>query len=180
MNVKVYKISANLVHRELRNATFEGKKNANLNYISGLWGLVTKTAAKKWEIGTKRYALPDFILPPPLLEALHFRAGGVGHRFQAPDPAEAARRRPDSMNHDFSCCSLDGVQKGVKIKVCPKYRYHKMACSMVYSKSLLMNVYKTWFIGNNNPILPLILCMIWFKFSLIHGQFSSYILSLTS
>ena len=50
------------------------------------------------------------------------------------------------MNHDFSCCSLDGVQKGVKIKVCPKYRYHKMACSMVYSKSLLTNVYKTWFI----------------------------------
>ena len=50
------------------------------------------------------------------------------------------------MNHDFSCCSLDGMHKGVKRKVCPKSRYHKMACSMVYSKSLLMNVYKTWFI----------------------------------
>ena len=51
-----------------------------------------------------------------------------------------------AMNHDFSCCSLDGMQKGVRMKVCPKYRHHKMALSMVYTKSLLMNVYKTWFI----------------------------------
>ena len=50
------------------------------------------------------------------------------------------------MNHDFSCCLLDGMQRGEKIKVCPKHRYHKMACSMVYSNSLLTNVYKTWFI----------------------------------
>ena len=36
--------------------------------------------------------LPYFILPPPLLEALHLRAGGVRHRVQAADPAEAAVR----------------------------------------------------------------------------------------
>ena len=46
------------------------------------------------------------------------------------------------MNQDFSCCSPDGVQKGVKVKVCPECRYHKMACSMVYTKSLLNYVYK--------------------------------------
>ena len=57
------------------------------------------------------------------------------------------------MNHDFSCCSLDGVQKGVKIKVCPKYRYQKMACSMVYSKSLLTNVYKTRFIAPSRNVV---------------------------
>ena len=50
------------------------------------------------------------------------------------------------MNNDFSCCSLDGVQKGVERKVCPKSRYHKTACSMVYSKSLLTKVYSTLFI----------------------------------
>ena len=35
VKLKVYQISANLVHRELRNTTFEGK-NANLNYNAGL------------------------------------------------------------------------------------------------------------------------------------------------
>ena len=50
-----------------------------------------------------------------------------------------------SMNHDFSRCLLDGVQKGVKIKICLKHRYHKIECSMVYSKGLLTNVYKRWF-----------------------------------
>ena len=49
-----------------------------------------------------------------------------------------------AMNHDFKCCLLDGVQKGEVIKVCPECSYHKMACSMVYSKSLLRNVHKTW------------------------------------
>ena len=48
------------------------------------------------------------------------------------------------MRTDFSCCSLDGVQKGAKTKVCPKHRYHKMACRMVCSKSLLTNVVKTF------------------------------------
>ena len=48
------------------------------------------------------------------------------------------------MRNDFSVCLLDGVQKGARRKVCPKHRYHKMACSMVYSKSLLMNVVKTF------------------------------------
>ena len=52
----------------------------------------------------------------------------------------------DRMKHDFSCCSLDSLQKEVKIKVCLKYRHHNKACSMVYSKSLLTNVYKTCFI----------------------------------
>ena len=51
------------------------------------------------------------------------------------------------MRNGFSCCMLDGVQKGARRKVCPKHRYHKMACSMVYSKSLLMNVVKTFPIG---------------------------------
>ena len=35
-----------------------------------------------------------------------------------------------------------------------------MACSMVYSKSLLTNVYKTWFIGRRRPVskpLPFLL-----------------------
>ena len=50
------------------------------------------------------------------------------------------------MRTDFSCCSLDGVQKGARTKVYLKHRYHKMACSMVYSKSLLMNVVKTFLI----------------------------------
>ena len=58
----------------------------------------------------------------------------------------------NTMNHDFSCCSLDGLQKGVNMKVCVRHRYHKMACSMVYSKSLLMNVYKTWFIVTYAPL----------------------------
>ena len=48
------------------------------------------------------------------------------------------------MRTDFSCCSLDGVREGAKTKVYPKHRYHKMACSMVYSKSLFMNVVKTF------------------------------------
>ena len=48
------------------------------------------------------------------------------------------------MRTDFSCCSLDGMQKGARTKVYPKHRYHKMACSMVYSKNLLMNVVKTF------------------------------------
>ena len=34
--------------------------------------------------------MPDFVLPPPLLEALLLRAGGVRDRVEAPDPAEAA------------------------------------------------------------------------------------------
>ena len=51
------------------------------------------------------------------------------------------------MNHDFSCCSLDDVQKCEKIKICPKHRYHKMACSMVYSDTFHMNVDKTCFIA---------------------------------
>ena len=49
-----------------------------------------------------------------------------------------------SMRNGFSCCLLDGVQKGARRKVYPKHRYHKMACSTVYSKSLLMNVVKTF------------------------------------
>ena len=49
-----------------------------------------------------------------------------------------------TMDHNFSCCLLDRVQKGVKRKVYPECWYHKMACSMVYSKSLLMNVVKTF------------------------------------
>ena len=65
----------------------------------------------------------------------------------------------DIMNQDFSCCLLDGMQKGVKIKVCPKHRYHKMACSMVSRKSLLTNVFKTWFIEmgkwGRNQMAPL-------------------------
>ena len=36
------------------------------------------------------------------------------------------------------------MQKGARTKVYLKHRYHKMACSMVYSKSLLMNVVKTF------------------------------------
>ena len=44
---------------------------------------------------------------------------------------------PASINHDFSSYLLDGVQKSVRIKVCPKHIYHKMACNMVYSKGLL-------------------------------------------
>ena len=58
------------------------------------------------------------------------------------------------MNHDFSCRSLDGVQKGVKIKLCPNHRYHKMVCSMVYGKSLIMNAYKTWFIFLRQQLIP--------------------------
>ena len=46
------------------------------------------------------------------------------------------------MRTDFSCCSLDGMQKDARTKVYPKHRDHKMACSMVYSKSLFMNVVK--------------------------------------
>ena len=48
------------------------------------------------------------------------------------------------MRNGFSCCSLDGVQKGARRKVCPKHRYHKMECSMENSKSLLTNVVKTF------------------------------------
>ena len=61
---------------------------------------------------------------------------------------ETVRKRCKvTMNHDFSCCSLGSVQEGVKRKVYPKARFHKMACSMVYIKSKLMNVYKTWLIS---------------------------------
>ena len=38
--------------------------------------------------------------------------------------------RKETMNHDFSCCLLDGVQNGVMRKVCPECKFHKMACSM--------------------------------------------------
>ena len=53
---------------------------------------------------------------------------------------------PSPMSHDLGCSLIDGVQTGVKRKVCPKSIYHKMACRTVYSKSLHTNVYKTWFI----------------------------------
>ena len=46
------------------------------------------------------------------------------------------------MKDDFNCRLLDGVKKGVKRKVCPNLKICKMACSIVYSKSLLRNVYK--------------------------------------
>ena len=61
------------------------------------------------------------------------------------------------MRSDFSCCSLDGVQKGARTKVYPKHRYHKMACSMVFSKSLLMNVVKTFPIDKPLPRWGLLL-----------------------
>ena len=51
---------------------------------------------------------------------------------------------PKTMRNGFSCCMLDGVQKGARRKVCPKHRYHKMACSMVYMKNLHRNVVKTF------------------------------------
>ena len=80
------------------------------------------------------------------------------------------------MTHDFSCCSLNGVQKGVKIKVCPKYKYHKMACNMVYSKNLLKNVYKTWFITGSYQSQ---FSVDYFS-SLIHDLFSITIVYCTS
>ena len=48
------------------------------------------------------------------------------------------------MRTNFSCFSLDGVLKGARTKVYPNHRYHRMAWSRVYSKSLLMNVVKTF------------------------------------
>ena len=48
-----------------------------------------------------------------------------------PLPHLRERKKEGGMNHDFSCCSLDGMQEGVKRNVCPKSRYHKMACSIV-------------------------------------------------
>ena len=96
---------------------------------SGSMGM--KTTSNSWE--TKRGS--KTLLSPEVWKATHLT-----------NMCLKEVRQRISMNHDFSCCSLDGVQKGVRIKVCPKHRYHKMACSMVCSKSLLTNVYKTWFI----------------------------------
>ena len=64
--------------------------------------------------------------------------------------------------NNISCCSLDGVQKGARGKVCPKHRYHKMACSMVYSKSLVTNVVKTFSITTYVVVLTDLL-RIWSK-----------------
>ena len=41
------------------------------------------------------------------------------------------------MNDGLSWLPPDGVQYGVKTKICPKCYYHKMAWRLVYSKSLL-------------------------------------------
>ena len=47
-----------------------------------------------------------------------------------------------------------------------------MACSMVYSKSLLMNVYKTWFIDYNNNWLEIFLKMkIFFNDPVLYFRF---------
>ena len=44
------------------------------------------------------------------------------------------------MRIGFSCCALDGVQKGARRKVCPKHRYHRWRAvwcrAKVYSQML--------------------------------------------
>ena len=43
------------------------------------------------------------------------------------------------MNHGASWLELDGLQYGVKTKVCQKCKCHKVVCSMVYSKEFTQN-----------------------------------------
>ena len=44
------------------------------------------------------------------------------HVGQALLQAPFSERKSPLMNHDFRCCLLDGMQKGVKIKICLKLR----------------------------------------------------------
>ena len=75
------------------------------------------------------------------------------------------------MRNDFSYCLLNGVQNCAGRKVCPKHRYHKMVCSMLFSKSLLAIVVKTFPIAERPcaPNAPWSGKKIWAFYSLRHG-----------
>ena len=61
-------------------------------------------------------SLPNFILSSPLLEALHFRAGGVRDRVQAADPAETAVRVQAARNARRPVRMLDGGHNETSVR----------------------------------------------------------------